>query len=81
MAAEVHTEAKRTTADLLANPGFFVVPFLDVVEVSVVKSRGPRWLSARAAYEALVTCEDGSGQRRCYRFREKCLSRRPCTAS
>lgn len=74
-AASVLADAERTAADRLADPLFFVLPFVDVVEVSVVKSRGPRLLSLRDAYEALVTCEDGSGQRRRYRFREMRQSR------
>ena len=74
LAFNIYAEAKsqpRTARDYLADPRTFVLPFLDVVEVSVVKADHTRLLQDWSAYEVLVACDDGSTGPRHYRFRER----------
>ena len=63
IAFRVHAKAANpyTAQDYLADPRTFLVPFLDVVEVSTVKV-------LKTAYDTVVTCEDLDGARRTFRF-------------
>jgi hypothetical protein len=63
IALRVHAKATNpyTTDDYLADPRAFLVPFLDVVEVSTVRI-------ANVTYDTVVTCEDVDGGRRAFRF-------------
>jgi hypothetical protein len=63
IALRVHAKATNpyTTEDYLADPRTFLVPFLDVVDVSTVRV-------ANVTYDTVVTCEDVEGGRRAFRF-------------
>lgn len=63
IALRVHASATNpyTTDDYLADPRAFILPFLDVVEVSTVKV-------ANITYDTVVTGEDVDGGRRTFRF-------------
>lgn len=63
IALRVHAKATNpyTTEDYLADARHFLVPFLDVVEVSTGRV-------ANVTYDTVVTCEDLEGGRRAFRF-------------
>lgn len=63
IALRVHAKAANpfTTQDYLADPRTFLLPFLDVVEVSTVRV-------ANLTYDTVVTTEDVDGRRRTFRF-------------
>lgn len=63
IALRVHAKAANpyTTEDYLADPRTFLLPFLDVVEVAMVKV-------ANIAYDTVVTTLDVGGGRRTFRF-------------
>lgn len=63
IALRVHAKATNpyTTEDYLADARSFLVPFLDVVEVSTGRV-------ANVTYDTVVTCEDLEGGRRAFRF-------------
>jgi hypothetical protein len=66
LAVRVFAEASNPhrAEDYLGDPRTFLLPFLDVVEVSVLRASALVWDTA-------VTCEDLQGSRRSYRFQAK----------